>query len=101
MFWNDDEDENNNFDFNDLELVDYQYKITHNSTNIFNIGEEVFLKSNPEIKLIVYSINKKEITTIRYIKNEIDLNSFPPQCLLQYKYRGLLKYKNKFNICLN
>jgi len=88
----------------DLEICDWQYIITHTNVNSFVIGEKVFLKSNPEHSMSVHSINENEgiITTIWYIKsNEMQLGEFMPHSILQYKYAGLLTYREKFYVSLN
>jgi len=86
----------------ELILCDWNYTIKHDNVNCFNIGEKVFLKSNPEILMKVHSVNKNTVTTIWFNKlNEIQFNEFPPECILQYKYAGLLIYKQKYSISLN
>ena len=90
------------FKHNDLILCDWQYTIKHTNVNYFVQGEKVFLKSNPENLMTVHSINKRNITTIWYtILNEMQMCEFPPECILQYKYAGLLTYQKKFYINLN
>ena len=51
------------FSTKDLRLLEWQYAIRHTDANCFACGEKVFLKSNPEISMIVVSVNKKNITT--------------------------------------
>jgi len=90
------------FKQDDLGLCDWQYTIRHTDVNFFVCGEKVFLKSNPEHLMTVHSINKKTITTIWYTKtNEMQLNEFPPECILQYKYAGLVTYRQKLCVSLN
>jgi len=86
----------------ELRLSDYQHEIRHINTKLFSVGEKVFLKSNPECQMTVYSINKNN-ATVRWHnkKNEIEMCSFPPECILQYKYAGLLIYRKKFYVSLN
>jgi len=81
----------------DLELCDFQYQIISKDVNDFEIGEEVFLKSNPEYPLKVYSIGKKEVNIGEYTSSY----SFPPHCILQYRYRALLVWRRKYKICMN
>lgn len=84
------------FKENDLILCDFQYEIRHTDINCFKIGEEVFLKSNPEILMRVH-----EISEILLVLVNDHLESFPPEVLLQYKYRPLLIWRKKYKICLN
>jgi DNA-directed RNA polymerase subunit RPC12/RpoP len=86
----------------DLRLCDAQYTIRHMDVNCFVCGEKVFLKSNPEHPMTVHSVNKSTITTIWYTKtNEMQLCEFPPECILQYKYAGLITYRQKLCVSLN
>lgn len=83
----------------DLISCDLQYEIRHININCFKIGEEVFLKSNPECTMKVYGFsedNKQILTLFGY-----DIELFPPECLLQYRYAGLLIGRKKYKICLN
>ena len=83
----------------DLVLCDFQYEIKHTDVNCFKIGEEVFLKSNPERPMKVYGFsedNKQVLTLFDY-----SIEVFLPECLLQYKYRTLLIWRKKYKICLN
>lgn len=89
------------FKAKDLRLCDFQYEVRHTDINNFSEGEKVFLKSNPEHPMTVHSVDGN-ITCIWYSTNEeLQICSFPPECLLQYKYAGLLTWKKKFSICLN
>lgn len=86
---------------NDLRLFDIQHQVRHESTDKFKIGERVFLKSNPEVPLIVYRITEKEITVIWNDKlGNTHTWDMPPQCILQYKYAGLV-IQCGFEISLN
>jgi len=90
------------FKQDDLKLCDWQYTIRHTDINRFVSGEKVFLKSNPEQPMTVHSVNEKSITTIWYTEsNEMQLCEFPPECILQYKYAGLLTYRQKLCVSLN
>ena len=92
------------FKQDDLMLCDWQYTIRHTKLKCFEVGEIVFLGCNPEFPMTVHSINNKKnnITTIWYnSNNEIQYYSFPPECILQYRYAGLLTYKGKFCVSLN
>jgi hypothetical protein len=83
----------------DLVLCDFQYEIRHTDVNYFKIGEEVFLKSNPEISMKVcgFSEDSKQVV----VKLAYEKISFPPECVLQYRYAGLLVWRKKYKICLN
>ena len=90
------------FKKNNLKLCDWQYTIRHTNANCFKIGEKVFLKSNPEHQMIVYFIEGNNVTTIWFTKtNEMQLCKFSPECILQYKYAGLLVYKQRHYVALN
>jgi hypothetical protein len=86
----------------DLEACDWQYTVRHTDVNCFDQGEKVFLKSNPEHQMIVHSVNKGTITTIWHTKsNKAQTYKFYPECILQYKYAGLLTYRKKLCVSLN
>lgn len=86
----------------DLKLCEWQYAIKHNNKNCFKSGEIVFLKSNPKQPMIVNSINDNTITTAWYsLVKGIEVYDFPFECVLQYKYAGLLIYRQKFCMSLN
>lgn len=94
--------EEKSFKGNELIRAEYQFLIRHQTSDNFIIGETVFLVSNPEVPLIVHSIKNNTVLVYWYANNEIQFSEFPPQCVLQYKYRPLLvHYKTNFNICLN
>lgn len=86
----------------DLKKYDAQYMIRHHDVECFVYGQKVFLKSNPECPMRVYLINKTTVSTIWHTKtNKIEICEFPPECILQYEYAGLITYREKFNISLN
>lgn len=85
------------FKINELKLNELQYMITHDFTLNFNVGDIVFLKSNPEIPLKVFDIDMDFV----YCKNKNKFSKHKPQMLLHYKYASLLKYKKEWNITLN
>ena len=92
------------FKSEELKLVNWQYQIRFNSVNDFKLGEEVFLKSNPEHPMIVNSLNEYFVEV--YWKQEdgsLYFHQFPPQSILPYKYAGLVNYKNNnfYNISLS
>lgn len=90
------------FRADDLNKCDYQYLIRHTKTNCFSVCEMVFLKSNPEHPMTIHSINENSvICTWKAMNGEFQLASFPPECILQYKYRCLVEWKEKFKICLS
>lgn len=93
----------NSFNNNDLVKVEYQFLISHKLSKNFNIGEKIFLKSNPEIIMTVHSIKNNMVLCYWYDNNyEMQFSEFPPECVLQYKYRVLLLHsKTNANICLN
>jgi len=85
------------FKADDLILSDFQYEIIHKTTDAFTIGEKVFLKSNPEVPMIVDSIDHQKVIC----KHQDMLISFRPEIILQYKHSVFLIVKRKFKICLN
>lgn len=90
------------FNFNDVRSCDRQYKIRHTDTNEFKIGEQVFLKAYPEFPMIVKDIrNNKIICECEDVYGNISLESFPPECILQYKYNCLEVWKKKYDICIS
>jgi len=85
-----------------IRLCDWQYIIKCNDVSCFKSGEMVFLKSNPECPMIVLSVNEYDITTMWYnVHKEQQFCDFLPECILQYKYAGLLTYQGRFQVCLN
>lgn len=77
-----------------------EYQIVHDSTSCFKIGEKVFLKSNPKITLTVTAI-QNEIIEVSWTEGSTNKKKYwPPQCLLQYKYAGLIWWKDE-EMCLN
>jgi len=86
--------EEENFKRGDLQLSDWQYTIIHHSPTNFMCGEKVFLKSNPKYEMIVQYVNKNEITTTTEdLKHKFISCEFSPECILQYKYIGLITYR--------
>lgn len=83
-----------------LKPTDIQYQIVHDYTSCFKEGQKVFLKSNPELPLTVIAITEDLIEIGWQKDNEFYKNYFPPQCLLQYNYAGLVYWKNN-EMCLN
>ena len=87
------------FDPNQLEKVTWQYQIIHKNVLNFQIGEKVFLKSNPDYPLTVIDIKDDEI----YCKSKCgDIDGYIPEIILQYKYACLkVNHKSEIKICLN
>lgn len=87
-----------------LKKCDNQYLVSNKSIFDFRIGEKVFLKSNPEFAIVVSGFDKPNKTVIcKYFNSKGDLKfvDFPPQCILSYKYAGLIIIKDKWYISLN
>jgi hypothetical protein len=89
---------NNKFKPMELGICDLQYKITHHSILDFKLEDILFLKSNSEWPLLYIGIYGRLII-VRTPEGEYE--KFPPECLLQYKYRALIVYKKVWDICLN
>jgi len=87
------------FDRDDLELNDWQYLISYDSTLKFKTGDIVFLKSNPEIKLKVVDVTIDKVFCIHKDTNII--MDFFPQTILHYKDAGLIVYKREHIVSLN
>ena len=89
-------------DIRGLRHCEWQYQIRHEQPNAFDIGECVFLKSNPEWPLIVYTLDDTFVYVVwKDIEDTVHADSFPPQAILQYRYAGLLIWRNSYRICLN
>jgi hypothetical protein len=85
-----------------LYLSDGQYTIRWHSVHDFKIGEKVFLKSNPDWPMEVCDIqDNKVLTCWNDIYGHKQCCDFPPECMLQYKFAGLITFKKKYQICLN
>ena len=94
--------ENGRFNEKDLNKCSWQYAVRHQSTDNFCVGENIFLGSNPEVPMIVLKVHEKEIyANVIDLLGNINTYTFPPQCVLQYKYASLIVYKDKYNVCLN
>ena len=87
------------FNKNELKLNPFQYFVRHETTLKFQIGDKVFLKSNPEYPLNVYDIDLKYIHCVD--DNGVIHNDFPPETLLHYKDAGLVVFNKEFMISLN
>ncbi len=90
------------FNVDDLIKAEWQYYIRHFSSECFVMGEQVFLKSNPEVLMTVHSLyDESVICCWRSIDGQIQLSEFSCQCILHYKFRQLRIYYDKYKICLN
>lgn len=86
------------FKLNDLSKADKQYRYTFELKD-FKIGEKVFLKSNPELPLIVVENNTDfEVTCINPITG--DTYNFSPSTLMKYEYAAMILFKG-IKMCLN
>ena len=90
------------FNADDLSKCSFQYSVRHNDVNLFKVGESVFLKSNPEHKMLVAKLNCDDVS-VKWFDNSgnVQICNFPPECILQYKYSALKTFKDKFDVCLN
>ena len=97
------EHNNKRFHSDDLQLVDWLHTVRHHNTDNFKRGDRVFLKSNPECALHVYFIGPDKVSVMWYDNNGIlQFAEFPPECILQYKYAGLMVYRrSNIKISLN
>jgi hypothetical protein len=88
------------FNEDDLISCTWQYSIYHHNINNFKFGDEVFLKSNPEVHLFVYGFSDKEV--IVTMKNNNEIYKFYPETILQYRLSSLMtNEKHNFKICIN
>lgn len=78
------------FSQDDLRLYPIQYTVRHKSVDSFKIGEYVFLKSNPEVRLIVVSLNTKDNLVLIKLEFTEDYYEFSPECILQYTQSSLI-----------
>lgn len=82
------------FNKNDLIKLNEQYSVRHQSTDKFEIGERVFLKSNPEHPLIIYDIDE-DLVYCYFEKTGTHIQEgFKPQTILQYRYAHLKERTN-------
>lgn len=98
--------ENKQFNQNALVKVTWQYKVRHTSCVPFMDYRLVFLKSNPELALVVMGINiKTNKIRVHTPVNETQIIEFPPECLLPFDYAGLVVSESvnigEINVCLN
>ena len=88
------------FNTKDLIVLEKQYTVIHKESACFKKGEIVFLKSSPNIQMVVAGVGSRIYC---FIKNDLSntLYSFSFGIILQYKYAPLVTYKRDFKICLN
>jgi uncharacterized protein YodC (DUF2158 family) len=81
----------------------WQYKVRHHSVNDFAVGEMVFLKSNPEVPLIVCGFKYGQVCVTWFDDNgSRSEHYFVPEVILQYRFRGLQEsHDERFIISLN
>jgi len=80
----------------------WQYTIRHHSPWSFQRGEKVFLTCCPDVPLTVLDFFEGHIKVYWYsTEKEFLVSSYPPECLLQYRWRPLITYIRKYNVCLN
>jgi hypothetical protein len=85
-----------------LRPADLQYKVRHHSTDCFKIGEVVFVTLDPNLPVKVVKVKENEVIISNPLTDgTFQICSLPPECLLQYKYAGLIVYKKQYDICLN
>ena len=86
----------------DLFKVPLQYSVRHTSIRKFQVGEVVFLKSNPEWRMAVSKIEKELVSVTWKSKDgRVQIAKFPPECILQYKYAGLISWNSEHEISIN
>jgi hypothetical protein len=70
----------------------------------FEINDVVFLKSNPEILMLVDEIHKRKLTiTVTWVDDDdhIHYRKFPYQCLMFLEYASLMVWTDTYNVCFN
>lgn len=82
--------------------VDFQYQVRWLMAFNFTAGECVFLKSNPEFPLTVEASGRDGKVIVSWVVDGDKVYAgFDPEMILQYKYRPLLVWKDKYKVCLN
>jgi len=93
---------NHSFNQDDLRHHHTQYKIRNKSIKDFEIGESVFLKSNPELPMIISRFKDDMVVCEWKTKGgESQSSTFNIHTILQYRYAGLVVYNQKYEFCLN
>ncbi len=90
------------FNKDDLIPLECQFTVTWHNVSDFKLGQKVFLKSNPELPMIVHELGDDFILTSIDNKNrDIQYIDFKPEMLLQYNLACLVTYNRYFPVCLN
>lgn len=76
----------------------HQYYVVHNCTNNFSIGDEVFLKSNPEVSMVVIGVNLGKLIC-RW--DDDNMREFSPQTLLHYRDASYMVLGGSYFVCFN
>lgn len=86
----------------DLIKLPWQYTVVNNDTSDFRIGEDVFLRSDVGMPLVVASLSKHEVgVEWKDTMGVVHCAFFSPQVLLQYRYAALVTLNGKFEYCWN
>lgn len=94
--------EEESFKPEDLKLLDWQYTVIHHDTSSFKVGDQVFLKSNPEFPMTVVAIAHGEVFTTWVNALGAPMKwHWKPQLILQYRYACFVTGRRKFHLCLN
>jgi len=84
-----------------LKKCDWQYQVIHQSIKCFKIGEKVFLNSGSPVLIVIGFINGEVEVQWKDKNSNNYTHTFKPQQILQYKYAGLMLWKDKYKINLN
>lgn len=80
----------------------WQYTVVNNDTSDYRISENVFLRSDVGMPLVVVSLSKYEVgVEWKDMMGVVHCAFFSPQVLLQYKYAALMTLNDKLNFCWN
>ena len=89
------ENNSNLYNEDELRLCTWQYTTRHKSILNFQIGDIVFLKSNPEHPIKVVDVDVRCNKVICAWGNIYTQKSeFPPECILQYHFASLVEAKS-------
>ncbi len=86
-----------------LKLYDWQYTVKQ-SIHDFKLGDEVFLRSNPEVRMKIFWLKKDTVCTCwKLIKGGCGgYGEFIPETLLKFEYACLVTHGNSnYKFCLN
>ncbi len=90
------------FPAHELKLSTWQYTIKFTFPYDFHIGQSVFLRSNPNVPLIVDSIDKEFVICKLKSNSNDELIFCKPQIILPYEFANLMTSSCKrFNVNLN